>query len=776
MKKFGDTHPWSHGLAVGVPAAALAALLLLVSPIDAEVVMQLLVLAPLIASWRGISSGILATLLCVAAVSASFFFVLAAGSDPAGGAWANLAAFAVVGIALSVAVPVISRSPRLATGTEKQLQQKPDALTKAKDLDNARQAETLRQLQESEIRKGAIINTSIDAIVMMDDEGKVVEFNPAAEKIFGYRRVDALGREMADLIIPPAYRESHRAGLARYLKTADSAILGRRLELTAVRSSGTEFPVELVIARIADAQPPLFAGYVRDVTERKEAEDALRESEERFRTLADNISQLAWMADRKGHIFWYNQRWLDYTGSTLEDMQGDGWKAVHHPDHLDRVANNFQQALNNVELWEDTFPLRGKDNHYRWFLSHALPIRDANGEVVRWFGTNTDITEQRELQEELRQIAARLSEADRRKDEFLATLAHELRNPLAPIRTGLDIVRSAKGVPPVVAEVHALFDRQTQQLVRLVDDLLDISRITQGRLHLAESTVKLQDVVQIALETAQPLVDAAGHTLTINVPDQPIYLYADPHRLAQVISNLLNNAVKYTPAKGQIWLSVTQQEDEAQISVEDSGVGIPKEQLEKVFEMFTQVDRPLEKGYTGLGIGLTLAKSMVEMHGGRITVESRGLGFGSKFHVQLPVTTQRSAAPPPVESVGATETPKKCRRILVVDDNRDAAETLGTMLRLSAHEVRTAGDGQEAIEVAEDFRPDVVFMDLGMPKMNGYEAGRHIRAQDWGRHVVLVALSGWGQEGDKRRTKEAGFDHHLVKPVELTDVQKLLTS
>lgn len=505
-----------------------------------------------------------------------------------------------------------------------------------------------------------------------------------------------------------------------------------------------------------------FAGIAID---RPRAQAALRKSEQRFRMLADNMSQLAWTCEELCEVNWYNRRWLDYTGYSFEEMQGSGWKKVHHPDHIERVVETIRQARETGTVWEDTFPLRGKDGNYRWFLSRAIPIRNQDDGIVSWFGTNTDITELRETQQLLR-------ETDRRKDEFLATLAHELRNPLAPIRTGLELMGMVIDDPDELEEIRSVMQRQTQQLITLVDDLLDVSRITRGKLELRKSRVALRDVVQSAVEASRPFIEDAGHQLTVEQTQSPVYLEADPHRLAQVLSNLLNNAAKYTPRGGRIWLTVDLSEADVRMTVKDTGIGIPEELFEQIFEMFAQIDRPIEKGYTGLGIGLTLVQRLVEMHDGQITVHSDGPDQGSEFTVCLPIAVNT----PPDNETSEDATGRRHAtglRILLVDDNRDGAEMLATVIRKLGNEVQLAYDGQQAVEAAASYRPDAILMDLGMPKMNGYDAASTIRAEPWGRDTVLIALTGWGQEEDRRRTAEAGFDHHLVKPAAPDDLTQL---
>jgi signal transduction histidine kinase/ActR/RegA family two-component response regulator len=373
---------------------------------------------------------------------------------------------------------------------------------------------------------------------------------------------------------------------------------------------------------------------------------------------------------------------------------------------------------------------------------------------------------------DLRVAEAQLRDTDRRKDEFLATLAHELRNPLAPIRNALQIMRLAGSDAAAVEQARGMMERQLGQMVRLIDDLLDLSRITRGRLDLRKERVELSVVVGNAVDIARPLIEASGHQFQVDLPAQPIHLDADPVRLAQVFSNLLNNAAKYTERGGRIWLTAERRGDEVRLTVRDTGVGIPADALSSIFEMFTQVDRSLEKSHGGLGIGLTLVKRLVEMHGGSVEARSDGPGKGAELVVHLPIVAES----PVVDGHGldtGSASPLKCR-ILVADDNRDAAESMGTMLRLMGNEVRTVRDGMQAVEEAAAFRPDVVLLDIGMPRMNGYEAARRIRQERWGQRMALVALTGWGQDEDKRRAEEAGFDRHVTKPVAFGHLQALI--
>jgi signal transduction histidine kinase len=376
---------------------------------------------------------------------------------------------------------------------------------------------------------------------------------------------------------------------------------------------------------------------------------------------------------------------------------------------------------------------------------------------------------------ESQRTAESLREADRRKDEFLAILAHELRNPLAPLRSAVDLMGRAPEDRRGLAWARGIIERQLGQMVRLIDDLLDLSRVSRGRIELRHENVPLASVVSGALEICRPALDEAGHRLAVDLPSEPVMLRGDPTRLVQVLCNLLSNAVKYTPRGGRIQLIARRCAAGAEIVVRDNGVGIPREMLAKVFEMFTQVDRSIERTQGGLGIGLTLVKRLVEMHGGSIEAHSAGEGLGSEFVVRLPghqAAAAAAAAAPEADPAGARAARR--HRILIADDNRDAADSLASVLRVIGHEVRTAYDGQQALDMAEAFCPALALLDIGMPRMNGYDTARRIRGKPFGRGMVLVALTGWGQPEDKQKSQAAGFDHHLVKPLDPSVLDSLL--
>ena len=400
-------------------------------------------------------------------------------------------------------------------------------------------------------------------------------------------------------------------------------------------------------------------------------------------------------------------------------------------------------------------------------LLSASPLYDSEGRSRGAVAAILDVTELKRREELLR-------EADRRKDEFLAILAHELRNPLAPIRNSLHILRLTATHDPTAVRVGEIMERQVDHLVRLVDDLLEVSRITRGKIELRKELADIAAIVRSAVETSRPLIDAAGHQLRVSGPEEPLAVEGDPVRLAQVLANLLNNAAKYTEDEGEIWLTVCRDTDHVRISVRDTGMGIAPDVLPRVFDLFMQVDRDTDRSQGGMGIGLALVKSLVEMHGGSVHAHSEGRGRGSEFTVRLPLAEQHRTAAPLAATGSATEL--VAQRVLIVDDNHDAADSLGALLKLLGADVHVVYGGAEALEAVETYKPDAVILDIGMPGMDGHDVAEHIRARPELEDVTLIALTGWGQEADRRRAKEAGFDYHLIKPADVSALQALLMS
>jgi PAS domain S-box-containing protein len=464
---------------------------------------------------------------------------------------------------------------------------------------------------------------------LLDPAGRVVEVNRVPLQQAGLQRDDVLGRDWSDSAWwggdagTPGRAQALVARAAAGETVREDVRLGRD-------EAAVTLDLQLDPLRDADGRVVALVAGAVDVSERVRAVGALRESEERFRLVADNLPQLAWMAEPDGAITWYNQRWYDYTGTTFEQMQGWGWKSVHHPDHLEQVTAKFVAHVAAGEVWEDTFPMRAKDGSWRWFLSRALPLKDREGRVLRWFGTNTDVTEQRAIEQSLR-------EADRQKDIFLATLAHELRNPLAPIRAAGQIVRLSTHGDERLARAAAIIERQSAQLARLVDDLLDLSRIRSGRMSLRLEDADLQEAIEGTVETWLPQLQAAGQQLVLSVPAEPLPVRLDVARAIQCIGNVLHNASKFSPAGSRIELQVARVERWVRITVRDPGQGMPAELLPRVFDLFVQESHSGMAGHTGLGIGLALTRHLVEMHGGAVRARSPGRGQGSEVEMDWPL-------------------------------------------------------------------------------------------------------------------------------------------
>ena len=505
-------------------------------------------------------------------------------------------------------------------------------------------------------------------------------------------------------------------------------------------------------------------------TETSDAGDAV------YKTLLESTKAIPWKID------WATKEFA-YIGPQIESLLGwtaaswvgvADWVDRMHADDRDQVFNFcVAQSLAGLDHEADYRALT-KDGSFVWIRDVVHVVRSADGGVESLVGFMFDITERKRLEQQTREQAQTLAGLDKRKDEFLAMLAHELRNPLAAISSAVQLLGLQKHAEALQKQGRLVIERQVGQLTHLVDDLLDVSRITSGSFGLRQQQVSISRVVEGALETTQSLMDQHRHELTVRLAPQPIFLQADAARLEQVLVNLLNNAAKYTEAGGRIWLSVAQEGDAAVIRVRDSGIGIAPELLPHIFELFTQAERSLDRSQGGLGIGLSLVQKLVEMHGGTVEAHSV-LGQGSEFVVRLPVVLALSAAPaaPPAHAASPVKKSRACR-ILIVDDNVDAAQVMTTLLELSGHELRQAHDGQSGLQAAMAFRPDVVLLDLGLPGIDGFEVTRRIRQQDALKAVVLVAVTGYGRDTDRQRAQAAGFDYHLVKPVDFDDIEKIL--
>jgi PAS domain S-box-containing protein len=668
----------------------------------------------------------------------------------------------------------------------------------------ARRIQVEQSLRNSEARKSAMLETALDAIVTIDHAGRIVEFNPAAEAMFGYRSQEVIGQMMAELVIPPALRWPHQQAFRRYLDSGDHTILGRRIELMARRADGSDFPVELAVAPIADGPSPMFTAYIRDISEHKANLSALHDqlrlaafgrdvglALSQANSLQEMVQQCAWLIVQHlggafARIWSVNEREgeleLQASAGLYTHLDGDHSRVPIGQFKIGRIAQTQQPYFTNTvlgdpvvhdQVWAERegmvsfagYPLVVDGRAIgvmAMFAQHPLSETTLSAMASVAHGIALGM-ERKRIEEELHRQTQILKTVDQRKDEFLAMLAHELRNPLAPIRTGLEVLQFEDHDNETVA----LMQQQVDYMVRLVDDLLDVSRILSGRIDLQKQHVQLSSVVSHALSIVQPLMAQHQHELVVSQPQTPVWLDADLARLSQVLSNLLHNAIKYTPSGGRIELEARPQGDQVAVHIKDNGIGINPNFLPELFELFTQADRSLDRSSGGLGIGLTLVRRLVEQHGGSISAYSDGIGHGSEFVVCLPLIE----APAPVAASEeepmpvAEDTQPRCR-ILVVDDNISSAKVMHRILSARwHHDVELAYDGNAVNEVAQAFQPDIIFLDIGLPGKNGYEVAQELRRQPAFANALLVALTGYGSAQDREQSQAAGFDLHLVKPV-----------
>ncbi len=622
-----------------------------------------------------------------------------------------------------------------------------------------------------------------DAVITTDASGRVATLNAVAEALTGWSQAEAIGRPLEQVfhIINEESRQPVEGPAARAIR--DGIVVGLANHTLLIRKDGSECAIDDSAAPIRD-ETGRVSGCVlifRDVTGARRLEHEKIDQLQAARLLASIVESSDDAIISKsldGIIQTWNRGAERLFGYRADEAVGRHISLVIPPDRIgeeDEIVAQLK-AGQRIDHFETE---RVRSDGTRIFVSLTIsPLMDDQGRVTGASKIVRDITERKrievergELADNLRRAAADLSETNRRKDEFLAMLAHELRNPLAPISNAVQVLRMGDAAGATVRDITALLERQVRLLSRLVDDLLDMSRITRGRIELRKEHIALAPVVDQAVEAARTSCEAMHHELTVSMPEEPLTLDADPARLVQVIGNLLNNACKFTDRGGRISLHVERDGEHAIIRVRDNGIGITTEQQGRVFDMFSQVDTSLERSRDGLGIGLTLVKTLAEQHGGSATVMSEGLGLGSEFVVRLPLVEPQSVTIP--------EEPADLRfagrhRILIVDDNEDSASSLALLLELYGHEAHTASDGIAGISLAERLLPDLLLLDIGLPGLNGYEVCRRIRAEPWGKELVIAALTGWGQEEDRHRSREAGFSAHMVKPVELPILLRLL--
>ncbi len=648
------------------------------------------------------------------------------------------------------------------------------SLREALRRSRAREAGARRALQaerDERVRLRTTLASIADAVITADADGRVTGLNRAAEQLTGWAAREADGRPLGEVLrlVDGATRRTDEMPVAEVvgngtvLRSSDAVLL--------VSRDGRSRPVEHTTAPIQgdDGRITGMVLVFRDITERCRAEQALRDSEERFRQLAEHISGVFWIADpRLREMLYVSPAYETVWGRTCRSLYREPrtYLEAVHPEDRERILAAARRLCRGRGMDEEYRVIR-PDGTERWVWDRGFPIRDGAGRVVRVAGIAEDITERKRSERALH-------EADRRKDEFLALLAHELRNPLAPIAAALHLMGERGG--PAIEEERAMAERQVRHMARLIDDLMDVSRISRGKVVLRKEAVDLAALVGRAAEAVRPLLAERRQELNITVPEAPVPVEADPTRLEQVVTNLLHNAAKYTDPGGRISLSAGRDGGQAVVRVVDTGIGIEPSRLGEVFGLFVQVERRLDRSRGGLGIGLGLVKSLVELHGGSVEARSAGAGRGSEFVVRLPAAVRVPSGGgllPRADGPPGGELP--ARRVLVVDDNVDAADGLGRLLSQSCgQEVRVAYDGPTALEEARAFRPEVVLLDIGLPGMDGCEVARRLRREPVTADVLLVAVTGWGQESDREMSRAAGFDRHLVKPVPLEELRGLL--
>jgi PAS domain S-box-containing protein len=627
--------------------------------------------------------------------------------------------------------------------------------------------EAEQELQRSEWELADFFNNATTPLHWVGPDGTILRANQAELDLLGYNREEYIGRSIT---------EFH----------ADNEAICEILNRLKAGEKLAEYPARLRCKNGAVKDVLIDSNvlwnedrfvhtrcFTRDITERKRAENALADARSRLNAALQAGAIFTWTWDIETNRLFADESLARLFNLNPTDADGellDKYIKSIHPDDWPRVQAALELSAKTGAEYEADYRIIQPDGSVRWVTARGRPERDDTGRPIRMPGVLVDITDRKRLENELR-------EADRRKDEFLATLAHELRNPLAPIRNGLNLLRMSDENGAEVAHVHEMMDRQVSHMVRLVDDLLELSRISRGQIELKKDRVPLATVINQAVETSRPFIESGSHRLDLSLPEEELLIEGDVVRLSQVFANLLNNAAKYTNKGGQILLVVQKAGKDIIVSVQDNGIGIPPDKLSRVFEMFAQINNPLRRTQEGLGIGLNLVRTLVLMHGGTVEARSEGLGKGSEFRVRLPLaqvgSSQASEAPTSLN--GNVET-REIRRILCVDDNKDSADSLGMMLRFLGADVHTAYDGASALEAIKICRPSIVLMDLGMPGMDGCEVARRIRQDPEFQNVLLIAMTGWGQEEDRRRSSEAGFDHHLVKPVDIKALKGLLAS
>ena len=620
-------------------------------------------------------------------------------------------------------------------------------------LDVSERKEAEARLRRSEARFLRLAESNVLGIVQYREDGALLEPNDAFLAILGVARADYERDGLSwRALTPPEWVDADERGWAQLHASG----VMEPYEKEYLRADGSRAAVFLGAANV-EGDPHVGIGYVLDISGIRAAEQALKESEARFRVIANAMPQAVWSTRPDGFHDYYNDQWYAFTGVPYGTTDGDGWNDLFHPDEQELAWDKWRESLRTGATYEIEYRLRHHSGGYRWVLGRALPVRAEDGTIVRWMGTCTDIHEQKLAQQALQQ-------ADRRKDEFLAMLAHELRNPLAPIVTAASLLSLATGVPERVQQIGKVISRQATHMTGLIDDLMDVSRVTRGMVTLDKDTVALASVIEDSVEQVRPLLEGRGHRLDLRAALDDALVAGDRKRLVQVLANILGNAAKYTPAHGHIVLDAGIEDGRAMIAVRDNGAGMAPELVASAFELFHQGKRSPDRSQGGLGVGLALVRSLVQLHGGAVHAASEGEGQGSTFTVTLPLL----ALPARLDTgaVAAVSPALRALRVLVVDDNQDAAELAAMLLELLGYQVSVEFDPAAALERARLWQPQVCLLDIGLPGMDGKELARRLRQIPGLATVRLAAMTGYGQPHDRAASAAAGFDAHFVKPVD----------
>lgn len=626
-----------------------------------------------------------------------------------------------------------------------------------------------KNAEKAQAMLAAIVTSSEDAIISKDLDGRIMTWNRSAQEIFGYSADEIVGKPIT-VLFPPE-RAGEEAEILGRVRRGDRV---EHYETIRLKKDGTPIHISVSVSPVKDESGRIVgaAKIARDISERKRAEQELRDSREHLSVTLSSIGDAVVATDAAGRVTFINPVARDLLGWTAEQASGRMLKEIFHivnEQTRQPVENPVERVVRDgkvVGLGNHTVLLRPDDREVP-IDDSAAPIRAADGAVTGVVLVFRDVTERKRAQQAL-------LEADRRKDLFLALLSHELRNPLAPIRNAVQVLELKCPREEELLWCCDIIDREVGHMARLLDDLFDISRITQGKLEMRKEAVELSTIVQRAVETSRPYIDAREQTLKVELSRDSLLIHADPTRMAQVFANLLNNAAKYTAPRGRINVRVECAGNEAVVTVRDTGIGIAPDLLPQIFDMFVQGDnRVVEDMQSGLGLGLTLARDIVAAHGGKIEAKSKGAAQGSEFIVRLPLSDNQ-VVPARASVRPRPEPPRESKRVLIVDDNRNQARTLARLLEAMGHEATVAYDGATALERAAEFHPDVALIDIGLPGMSGYDVARRLREQPEFREAVLVAQTGWGREEDRKRATEAGFNYHLIKPIDREVFREIL--